>query len=160
MNTINNLYKQGFRPSDTLGDLVETEGLIAPAIDNVDTGLSGSGNRPSGKALLEITNPMNAKLQPLTNPVSLVCDRESQKKGIQTSVNAMAVILIQNPKTEKLHVASAVYSNDTVAKTVFTRADYGIKQFQSYLSYWRTPITWSFGAEFVMPEVNNIGQGN
>lgn len=164
MNTINKLYNQGFRPDDQLKDLVNSQGLIAPTITNVDTGLSSSSNRPTGRALLDITNPLGAYLQTFQNPVALVCEKSTSKEGVETVVNARAVVLIKHPETKKLHVASAMYSGENskskYAKTVFKSAEYAEKQFFGYLGFWKNPLIWSCGAEFTPPAVEQVQAGN
>ena len=160
--TQTNLYKQGFQPKNTLKDLVgdRASSLIAPTIQNVDTGLK-STSKPRGEALTRLTNPLNAYLQPLANPVELVCEASSEKTGEEVRVIAQAVILIRDEKTDKLHVASARYTGvDKQAKTVFTKTDWAIKAWTGYLGQHKTPLFWSLGAEFKMPEIQQQEVGN
>ena len=160
--TQSNLYKQGFQPKNTLKDLVgdRASSLIAPTIQNVDTGLK-STSKPRGEALTRLTNPLNAYLQPLANPVELVCEASSEKTGEEVRVIAQAVILIRDEKTDKLHVASARYTGvDKQAKTVFTKTDWAIKAYTGYLGQHKTPLFWSLGAEFKMPEIQQQEVGN
>jgi len=161
-NTQQNLYKQGFQPKNTLKDLVgdRASSLIAPTIQNVDTGLK-STSKPRGEALTRLTNPLNAYLQPLANPVELVCEASSEKTGEEVRVIAQAVILIRDEKTDKLHVASARYTGvDKQAKTVFTKTDWAIKAWTGYLGQHKTPLFWSLGSEFKMPEIQQQEVGN
>ena len=161
-NTQNKLYKQGFQPKNTLSDLVgdKASSLIAPTIQNVDTGLK-STSKPRGEALTRVTNPHNAYLQPLANPVELVCEASTEKAGEEVRVIAQAVILIKDEKTDKLHVASARYTGvDKQAKTVFTKVDWAVKAWTGYIGQHRTPLYWSLGAEFNMPEIQQQEVGN
>lgn len=160
--TTNTLYRQGFQPKNTLKDLVgdRASSLIAPTLQNVDTGLK-STSKPRGEELTRITNPHNAYLQPLANPVELVCEATSEKLGEVTRVVAKAVILIKDQDTGKLHVASARYTGvDKQAKTVFKKAEHGIQNFTNYMGFHKSPLLWSLGAEFVMPEIQQQEVGN
>tara|TARA_R100000995_G_scaffold80574_1_gene52493 strand:- start:1289 stop:1834 length:546 start_codon:yes stop_codon:yes gene_type:complete len=160
--TQNTLYRQGFQPKNTLSDLVgdKASSLIAPTLQNVDTGLKTGTAKPRGEALTRITNPHNAYLQPLTNPMELVCEASTEKQGEEVKVIAEAVILMKDEKSGKLHVASARYTGvDKQAKTVFTKVDWAIKAFTGYIGQHRTPLYWSLGAEF-KPEIQQQEVGN
>ena len=161
--TTNTLYRQGFQPKNTLKDLVgdRASSLIAPTLQNVDTGLKSGSAKPRGEALIKITNPYNAYLQPLANPMELVCEASSEKAGEEVRVIAQAVILIKDEKTDKLHIASARYTGvDKQAKTVFTKVDWATKAWTGYLGQHKTPLYWSLGAEFKMPEIQQQEAGN